>query len=89
MIAQLPKKEKKKHDGQNGKRSIGDRFLKRRTVPASVSPSLDIYSVDSLQDKNSLNITICVQNNQKKETAETPTLLDSGAGGIFIDQNHA
>ena len=53
-----------------------------------MSPSLDIYLVDSLQDKNSLNITICIQNNQKKETTETPALLDSGARGIFIDQNH-
>ena len=58
-------------------------------MPASVSPFLDIYLVDSFQDKNSLNITICIQNNQKKETAETPALLDSGVGGIFIDQNHA
>ena len=54
-----------------------------------MSPSLNIYLVDSLQDKNPLNITICIQNNQRKETAETPALLDSGAGGIFIDQNHA
>ena len=27
--------------------------------------------------------------NQMKEIAEIPVLLDSGAGGIFIDQNHA
>ena len=54
-----------------------------------MSPFLDIYLVDSLQDKNSLNITICIKNNQKKETTETPALLDSGAGGIFINQNHA
>ena len=89
MIAQLPKEEKKNMMDEMEKRSIGDGFLKRRTVLVLVSPSLDIYSVDSLQDKNSLNITICVQNNQKKETAETPAHLDSGAGGIFIDQNHA
>ena len=55
----------------------------------SVSPSLNIYSVNSLQDKNSLNIIISVQNNQKDETAETPALIDSGAGEIFINQNHA
>ena len=68
---------------------IRNGFLKRRTAPVSVSSFLNIYSVDSLQDKNSLNITICIQNNQKKETTETPALLESGAEGIFINQNHA
>ena len=27
--------------------------------------------------------------NQMKEITEIPALLDSGAGGIFINQNHA
>ena len=30
-----------------------------------------------------------MQHNQMKETTEISVLLDSGAGGIFIDQNHA
>ena len=54
----------------------------------SVSPSLDIYSVDSLQDKHSLNIIISVKHNQNNTTVETPALIDSGAGGTFIDQNY-
>ena len=88
MIAQLPKEEKKKHGGGNRKRSIGDGFLKRRAASVSVSPSLDIYLVDSLQDKNSLNTIICIQHNQKNKITETPALIVSGAGEIFIDQNH-
>ena len=55
----------------------------------SVSPSLDLYLVDSMQEKNSFNIKISMLYNQMKETVEIPALLDSGAGGIFIDQNHA
>ena len=54
----------------------------------SVSPFLDIYLVDSLQDKNSLNIIISVKHNRNDKTVETPALIDSGAGGTFIDQNH-
>ena len=53
-----------------------------------VSPSLDVYLVDSLQDKHSLNITISAKHNRNNTTIETPTLIDSGAGGTFIDQNY-
>ena len=55
----------------------------------SVSPSLDIYSVDSLQDKHSLNIIISAKHNRNDKIVETPALIDSGAGGTFINQNHA
>ena len=55
----------------------------------SVSPSLDIYSVDSLQDKNSLNIIISAKHNQNDKIIKTLALIDSGAAGTFIDQNHA
>ena len=55
----------------------------------SVSPSLDIYSVDSLQDKHSLNIIISAKHNRNNKIIETPALIDSGAGGTFINQNHA
>ena len=54
----------------------------------SVSPSLDIYSVDSLQDKCTLNIIISAKHNRNDTTVETPALIDSGAGGTFIDQNY-
>ena len=55
----------------------------------SVSPSLNIYLVDSLQDKHSLNIIISARHNWNDKIIKTPTLIDSGAGGTFIDQNHA
>ena len=53
-----------------------------------MSPFLDIYSVDSLQDKHSLNIIISAKHNQNNTTVETLALIDSGAGGTFIDQNY-
>ena len=59
-----------------------------RAVSTSVSPSLDIYSVDSLQDKHSLNIIISAKHNRNDKIVETPALIDSGAGGTFINQNH-
>ena len=54
----------------------------------SVSPSLDIYSVDSLQDKHSLIRIIAAKHNRKDTTVVTPALINSGAGGTFIDQNY-
>ena len=75
-------------DGGNGEKSIGYGFCLRRTASMSVSPSLDIYLVNSLQDKHSLNITISVKHNQNNKNIETLALIDSGAGGTFIDQNH-
>ena len=53
-----------------------------------MSPSLDIYSVDSLQEKHSLNITISAKHNRNDTTIETPALINSGAGGTFINQNY-
>ena len=76
-------------DGGNREESTGHGFCLRRTVSTSVSPFLDIYSVDSLQDKHSLNIIISVKHNQNNTTVETPALINSGAGGTFIDQNYA
>jgi hypothetical protein len=35
-----------------------------------------------------INIPISLSNNLNNKTVETETLLDSGAGGIFIDQNY-
>jgi uncharacterized protein YybS (DUF2232 family) len=51
-----------------------------------VSPCLDIYSVtiaNILQNSISVPINIC----SSKQTVET--LIDSGTGGMFIDQNLA
>src|ERR1700735_1976488 len=66
-------------------RSLG--FLRRRTESTSVSPSLDMYSIVSSVDANEIILPTTIQLNN--ENVETPTLLDSGAGGIFLDQNYA
>ena len=64
--------------------------MKRRTESTSASPSISIDSVQVAQiDKNMMNIdlTILGESLGHKRSAETTALLDTGAGGKFIDQN--
>jgi hypothetical protein len=50
----------------------------------SVSPYLDVYSVTIANiSQNSISVPINI--GSSKQTVET--LIDSGAGGLFIDQN--
>ena len=52
-----------------------------------MSPSVNIYSINAVIDNKSLySMTLL---NKKGEMIEIKTLVDSGAGGIFIDQNFA
>jgi len=61
----------------------------RRAASTSVSPSLNIFSVYTARIvSNSMTITIKISRKTEKENADTPGLLDSGAGGKFIDQNY-
>ena len=54
----------------------------------SISPSLDIFSVQLATIKsNTLSIPVAIKNKENK-TVEIPALINSGAGGIFIDQNY-
>jgi hypothetical protein len=46
-----------------------------------------MYSIVSSVDANEIILPTTIQLNN--ENVETPTLLDSGAGGIFLDQNYA
>jgi hypothetical protein len=62
------------------------RFLKRRTVSMSVSPYLDVYSVTIANISRNL-IYISINIGLSKRTVKT--LIDSSAGGLFIDQNFA
>ena len=56
---------------------------------ASISPILDIFSVTLATIKsNSLFIPILIENTERNENVETLGLIDSGAGGEFIDQNY-
>src|SRR5271168_839052 len=64
-------------------------FLKRRTGSTSVSPCLEIHSVTlGIVERNTLFIPITIRDLSGK-TVETPALVDSGAGGKFIDKNFA
>jgi hypothetical protein len=51
----------------------------------SVSPYLDVYSVTIANISRNL-ISIPIEIGSNKQTVET--LIDSGAGGLFIDQNY-
>ena len=62
----------------------------RRTESTSVYPCLDIHSVTvATIARNTLSIPIKVATGKNEETVEIPALIDSGAGGKFIDQNFA
>ena len=55
----------------------------------SVSPSLDICSVTTaVINSNKLSILIWIEGTEER-SIETLGLIDSGAGGKFIDQNYA
>ena len=56
----------------------------------SVSPSLDIYHVTvATISQNAIRIPFSVATGTDKKIIETTALIDSGAGGQFIDQNFA
>ena len=56
----------------------------------SVSPILEIHSVTvATISRNTLSIPIEIATAQVNKTVETSALIDSGAGGKFIDQNFA
>jgi hypothetical protein len=64
--------------------------LKWRTRSTSVSPSLSIEHVQVAQiEKNTMTIDILISDESlgQKKIVETTTLLDTGAGGKFINQN--
>ena len=62
----------------------------RRVALTSTSPTLDIYSVVTAQIvSKSMQISILIKSDNEKESVETLSLIDSGAGGEFIDQNYA
>ena len=55
----------------------------------SVSPLLDIYSVTTtMVISNKLSILIQIEGTEEK-SIKTLGLMDSGAGGKFINQNYA
>ena len=56
----------------------------------SNSPTVDIFSVKlATIESNSLSIPILIKCAEDDQTVETLALIDSGAGGKFIDQNYA
>jgi hypothetical protein len=64
--------------------------LKQRTGLRSVSPSLSIEHVQVAQiKKNTMTVDILISGESlgQKKIVKITTLLDTGAGGKFIDQN--
>jgi hypothetical protein len=81
-------KRKFHEDGDGGQRWGG--FLKWRTGSTSASPSLSIEHVQVAQiKKNTMTVDIFISGESlgQKKIVETTTLLDTGGGGKFIDQN--
>jgi hypothetical protein len=62
-------------------------FLKRRVAPTS-TPLIYIFSVNE-SDNNNFFCTKAIITTPEKEPIETEPLVDSGAGGIFMNQNYA
>ena len=55
-----------------------------------ISPMLNIYLVVTAQIvSKSIQIPVLIKSDNEKESVETLGLIDSGAGGEFIDQNYA
>jgi Retroviral aspartyl protease len=81
--------ERKFHENGDGGQGWGG-FLKRRTGSTSASPSISIEHVQVAQiEKNTMTVDILILGESlgQKKIVETTTLLDTGAGGKFIDQN--
>jgi hypothetical protein len=79
---------KSNKDGDGGQRWRG--FLKWRTGSRLASPSISIEHVQVAQiEKNTMTVDILILGESlgQKKIVETTTLLDTGAGGKFIDQN--
>ena len=64
-------------------------FLKQRLASMSSSSSICISNVIVAEVSNkSISLPISITTNgQKERIIETNALLDTGAGGVFIDQN--
>jgi hypothetical protein len=81
--------EGKLYEDDNGGQGQGG-FLKQRTRLTLVSPSLSIEHVQVAQiKKNMMTIDILISGESlgQKKIIKTTTLLDTGAGEKFIDQN--
>jgi len=66
--------------------------LKRRSGPTSVFPCLDTHIhhvlVGSIENKSfSIPVSFPIDLQESPKIVETKALIDSGAGGKFIDQN--
>jgi hypothetical protein len=61
-------------------------FSRRRATSTLVSPCLDIYSV-TIADISCNSISVSINICSSKQTIET--LINSGAGEMFINQNFA
>src|SRR5277367_6570150 len=70
------------------KRERESELLEKETTPMLISPSLDVYSVTATIDSQSLIVPMTISIDDQ-QSIETDSLFDSGAGGVFIEQNYA
>jgi hypothetical protein len=69
------------------RREVRIGFLKRRTASTS-APPIYIFSVHG-SNNNSFHTNAIIMIPEKNEPIKTQPLVNSGAGGIFMDQNYA
>jgi hypothetical protein len=63
-------------------------FLKWRTALMS-APPVYIFCVHGSNKNNSFHVDAIIMTPERNEPIETQPLVNSGAGGIFMDQNYA
>jgi hypothetical protein len=82
LIASMSDEEKKiLEEGGYG-------FLKWRTALMS-APPVYIFCVHGSNKNNSFHVDAIIMTPERNEPIETQPLVNSGAGGIFMDQNYA
>ena len=76
-------------EGINGNAYCRLRFLKEEPVPTAATPSISTLNVIIAEIENkTMSILVLLSSKQnRKKNVETKALLDTGAGGKFIDQN--
>jgi predicted aspartyl protease len=53
------------------------------------APPIYIFSIHKSDNNNSFYIDAIIETPEKNKSIETKPLVDSGTGGIFMDQNYA
>ena len=62
--------------------------MKEKLESLIVSPTLELYSLEATIKSKSILIPMAFKHNTEMKLIKSEALLDSGTGGIFIDQHY-